>query len=276
MRRGTTLGLMIFSRTIAACIGLASPAAAEMFDCVINPAIILQVGGPVAGLLDEVFVDQGDLLSKGQKIATLRSEVEVRSLEVLAIQAESHAEIEAQQSRLTFAQIRLARVNELVERNISPREDLEAAEAEAEVVARELAIAEMRQRVAQLELERARLELSQREILSPVDGVVLTRHLFDGEYLSQDSPVVTLARIDPLHVEVYLPVTYFRSVTPGMTLQVVPDAPFDGSYVGQVTIVDRVFDAASGTFGIRIVLDNPDLSIPAGHRCHIELTQNNQ
>lgn len=255
---------------IVLCVGVSS-ASAEMFNCVINPAVVLRVGGPVEGLLEAVFVDQGDLLVKGQKIAALRSEVEVTTVNVLSVQAESKAEVEAQQSRLTLANKRLDRVREMVSRNIATQEDLEAAEAEAEVITRELAIAELRRTVAQMELERARQQLSQREILSPIDGVVISRHLFDGEYLDQDSPVVTLARINPLHVEAYLPVAYYDTVTPGMTLPVLPDAPLTGSYDGRVSVVDRVFDAASGTFGVRIVLENPDLEIPAGHRCQVEL-----
>jgi hypothetical protein len=36
-----------------------------------------------------------------------------------------------------------------------------------------------------------------------------------------------------------------------------------------VTVVDRVFDAASSTFGVRLELPNPDYSLPAGLRCRI-------
>ena len=36
-----------------------------------------------------------------------------------------------------------------------------------------------------------------------------------------------------------------------------------------VTVVDRVLDAASGTFGVRLALPNPDLLLPAGIRCKI-------
>ena len=42
-----------------------------------------------------------------------------------------------------------------------------------------------------------------------------------------------------------------------------------GSYTGRVVIVDKVMDAASGTFGIRVELPNPSLGLPAGLKCRV-------
>ncbi len=250
---------------------LATSARAETFDCVIVPAITVSVGSPVSGLLGEVFVDQGDLVTPGQEIAVLRSEVERKTVELLEVQALSEAEIEAQESRLNLAQKRLARIQDLVDRQVSPREQLEAAEADVEVIEREKSIAEMRRQVAGLELERARAQLDQRVIRSPLKGVVVARHLYSGEFLHSEAHVATIAQIDPLHVEAYLPVELYRAVEPGMTLKVFPEAPVEGELAAQIDVIDRVFDAASGTFGVRLSLPNEDLAIPAGHRCRLEL-----
>ena len=56
-----------------------------------------------------------------------------------------------------------------------------------------------------------------------------------------------------------------------MTLTVTPEAPLSGTFSAQVDVIDRVFDAASGTFGIRLTLPNPGNAIPAGHRCEVEV-----
>lgn len=39
----------------------------------------------------------------------------------------------------------------------------------------------------------------------------------------------------------------------------------------RVTVVDRVVDAASGTFGVRLALPNPGHRIPAGLKCKVRL-----
>ncbi len=264
---------MFQSATRAAVLWLVlvAPAVAETFDCLITPALTVRVGSSVQGLLAEVLVDQGDVLTEGQEIARLRSEVEGKTAELLEIQANSMAEVEAQESRLVLAEKRLVRAQELFERNVGTNEVLEAAEAEVEVIERERIIAEMRRSVLALEHERALAQLDQRIIRSPLDGVVVIRHLYGGEFLGTEDSVVTIAQIDPLHVQAFLPVSFYRALEAGMMLKVMPDAPVEGEFDAQVDVIDSVFDAASGTFGIRATLPNPDRRLPAGHRCRLEI-----
>lgn len=258
--------------TLAICLAAAGgAAAAQTFDCLITPSVTVRVGSPVSGLLAEVLVEQGDTVTKGQQIAELRSEIEATTVELLRVQAESTAEIEAQDFRLDLARKRLDRARDLVARNVGTVERLEAAEAEVDVITRERVIAMMRREVIELELRRAEAQLSQRVIRSPLDGIVVTRHLYGGEFLRAEDSVVTVAQVDPLHVEAFLPVAVYPTLAPGMTLRVTPDAPVAGVYDARVEVIDRVFDAASGTFGIRLVLPNPDGNIPAGHRCQVQI-----
>lgn len=252
-------------------MALPSPVAAELFDCIIDPAVVVGVGNEVPGLLEEVTISRGDTVQEGQQIAVLASDVEQTTVELLTEQAESQAEIEAQRARFELVRSRLNRARELAEANLVPQDKLEEAVAEMEVVKRELAIAEMRSRVAGLELTRARKVLEQRSIVSPITGVVLERLLFNGEFLAQDGKLATIAQLDPLHVEAYLPVEYYAQIRLGMSAVVMPNEPVVGSYEGTVTVIDRLFDAASGTFGVRVELRNPDGILPAGHRCRIQL-----
>jgi RND family efflux transporter MFP subunit len=223
--------------------GMAAPASAESFDCVIDPAVVVKVGSQVPGLLESVLISRGDRVAAGQVIATLASNVELATVALMTEQADSTSEIEAQRARLDLAEKKLARTEELVKRNISAKGDLEEAVAEAEVVKRELAIAEMRRRAAELELNRARAVLEQKTIRSPIGGVVIERTLSKGEYLDQDGQLATIAQLDPLYVEAFLPVSRFGSVEVGMPATVEPNAPIEGVYEGVVKVVDQVFDA---------------------------------
>lgn len=256
---------------MGASMALPTPATAEAFDCIIEAAVVVGVGNEVPGLLENVTVARGDFVQQGQQIATLASDVEQTTVELMTEQAESRAEIEAQRARFELVRSRLNRAQELADANLVAQDKLEEAVAEMEVVKRELAIAEMRSRVAGLELTRARKVLEQKSIVSPITGVVVERLLYNGEFLAQDGELATIAQLDPLHVEAYLPVEYYPQVRLGMPALVTPDEPIAGSYEGTVTVIDRVFDAASGTFGLRVELPNPDGVLPAGHRCRIEL-----
>jgi len=123
-------------------------------------------------------------------------------------------------------------------------------------------------RLADLELQRTTAEVALRTIKSPVNGVVVERFMHPGEFPKQEK-ILKIAQIDPLRVEVYAPVTMFGKITVGMTAYVKPEPPLTGEYAAKVTVVDRVVDAASGTFGVRMELPNTDLKLPAGLKCSV-------
>ena len=84
-----------------------------------------------------------------------------------------------------------------------------------------------------------------------------------------ESPVLTLAQIDPLRVEVFVPTAYFGQIRVDSKAEVRPEQPVGGVHIATVTVVDRVLDAASGTFGVRLALPNPHLTLPGGIRCKV-------
>ena len=109
-----------------------------------------------------------------------------------------------------------------------------------------------------------------RTIRSALSGVVVERYLSRGEFV-QEMPIVRVAQINPLNVEVIAPVELFGSIRVGSTAQLVLEPPLDETHTVKVTVVDRVIDAASGTFGVRFELPNPNNSIPSGLSCKIYL-----
>jgi hypothetical protein len=86
------------------------------------------------------------------------------------------------------------------------------------------------------------------------------------------NPVMKLAEVDPLYVEVVLPSKLFGSIRRGQPAVVMPEAPVHGNYRSSVLVVDRVVDAASGTFGVRLEMANPQKLIPGGIRCQVEFS----
>jgi multidrug efflux pump subunit AcrA (membrane-fusion protein) len=123
-------------------------------------------------------------------------------------------------------------------------------------------------RLADLELQRTSAEVALRTIKSPVNGVVVERYMHPGEFPKQEK-ILKLAQIDPLRVEVYVPVAMLGKIVVGRTAYVKPESPVTGEYAAKVTVVDRVVDAASGTFGVRLELPNHDLKLPAGLKCTV-------
>lgn len=249
---------------------LATPAmGAESFDCVIDPSATLKLGSPVAGLLSEVLVDRGDFVTAGQEVAKLESGIDAATVELDALQAESTQELNAAQTKLDLAISRLARTKALAEKGVSTNEQVEQQSAEVQVAQSQRDIEVQKRRLAQLELDRSRAQLERRTIRAPISGYIAARGLSAGEYVDQNAAIVTLVSLDPLRVETFLSVSYWQQVQPGMVAQVTLDEPVAGTHPATVSIVDRVFDAASGTFGVRLDLNNPDGVLPAGQRCTV-------
>jgi RND family efflux transporter MFP subunit len=261
-------------RLLAGLIGVtaamaATHAAAATFDCVIDPSLTVKLGSPVTSILSEVLVDRGDLVKKGQVIAQIESSVEKAAVAANEARAASNAEIEAKDALLEQKSGVYKRKKDLSAKNYSSAQDVETALAEFNVAQQELLLAKLNRQMAELELNRAKALLEQRTIRSPIDGIVTQRALGPGEYIRPDADIVVVARIDPLNVEAYLPVRYYGLIKVGDAADVRPDDPVGGSRQAKVSIVDEVFDAASGTFGVRLTLPNHENFVPAGLRCKV-------
>ena len=104
---------------------------------------------------------------------------------------------------------------------------------------------------------------------SPFDGIVVERMRIPGDLAESGNgrkPVLLLAQIDPLQVDVALPGVLFGKVHAGEKMTVTVRGP-GGRYEAKVRFVDRVVDAASGTFLARLELPNRDGRVPSGLRC---------
>jgi multidrug efflux pump subunit AcrA (membrane-fusion protein) len=78
--------------------------------------------------------------------------------------------------------------------------------------------------------------------------------------------------VDPLNVELVLPAAMYGKIKRGDRAEVTPETPAR-SFPARVSVVDRVVDAASGTFGVRLELRNPENAIPAGAKCKARFTK---
>ncbi len=242
----------------------------QAFDCMIVPSEVIEVGSPITGLLEEIPVERGDYVEASQVVAQLEANVEKAAVRVARARAQRTDDIETTRANLALSQKRLARAEELFERNVLSLDTRQEAETRAELAALELARAEEDHRLAKLQLAQARASLERRTIRTPVSGVVVERLLAPGEVVDEET-ILRVARVDPLRVEAILPAGWFGRTHAGDVAEVVPEAPLDAPREAVVAIVDPVLDGASGTFAVQLDLPNPERSLPAGLRCRVRL-----
>lgn len=243
--------------------------AGREFDCVIDPARVVKLGSPVTGILADVLVNRGDIVKKDQVVARMDQEVERVAVVADRLRAESTAEIDAQTTRNELLRKELERAQTLVAKGAATQQRVDELTAQLNVALRELERLQVQRKMAQVALEKSITMLNQRDLRSPVDGIVQQRVLTGGEFVNQQSHILVIAQLDPLMVETFLPVEHYRSIRLGQNAIVTTQGAVNGTFNATVTIVDRVFDAASKTFGVRLELKNEDYALPAGQVCKV-------
>lgn len=213
----------------------------NFFEGLIEPSTVIKLGSQVFGTLEVVSVDRGDRVVKGQVVARLHSSVEEAAVELV-------------RARVEFGERKVMRNEDLFKKNLISIHEKDEMETEL--------------KISLLQLYEAQEKLNIRTIKSPVDGVVVERFLSPGEYVGED-PIMEIAGIDPLYVEVIVPVEKFGTIKKGMMAEVRPEHLSVRDLKARVIIVDRVIDAASGTFAVRLELPNPKYILPAGLKCRV-------
>lgn len=211
-------------------------------ECVLEPNTRIDISAAVAGVLDQVLVQRGDTVERGQVLATLVSGPE-------------EAAVELAKARVEFGKRKAVRNEDLYQKELISIHEKDEMDTEIQI--------------SSLQLKQAEELLRLRKITSPIDGVVIERERDPGEYVETE-PLLTVVSLDPLNVEAVAPAEMFGTIKKGMRGKVKVLAPKSKTYNAEVTLIDQVIDAASGTIRVRLALPNPGNRIPAGRRCLVE------
>ena len=248
------------------------PVLANSFECLIEPSQVVELRASVDGIIAAVNARRGDVLNKGQVLVELQSDAERLAVELAGYRARMEGQIAAARTRIDYATIKLTRVMDLEQQQFIAAQSRDDTKAELRLAENELQAALESRELAKIEVRRAQEQLALRTLVSPFDGVVVDRLLNPGDLAESGSgrkAVLKIAQTDPLKVDVVLPAALFGQVKIGQPANVVSMVG-GGRYAAKVNIVDRIIDAASGTFVVRLELPNPTLSVPIGSRCTAE------
>ncbi len=238
---------IIISMSVVLTAGMALPATAdklfdERFECLMEPSTVVKVSSETPGVVDEIMVERGGSVEKGDLLFALTT-------------GRERAAVALAQARLDFSQRKVVRNEELYQQQLISIHEKDEMATES--------------RIAALELQEAQENLKIRSVKSKISGVVVERTVAAGEYVGVD-PIITVATLDPLHVEVVVPAEAFGTIEKGANALLYPFDPVGGEYKAKVVVVDRLIDAASGTFGVRLRLPNPGYRLPAGLGCEVK------
>lgn len=260
---------------LAALFAAASACAQAAHDCLIEPAQTVEVGSPGSGLLEKVLVRRGDRVAQGQVLAVLESRAESAATELARLKSEAKGPQQAAREKMEFAQRKFQRRSEMAAQKLGSVQDRDDAEAELAQARAELLLAQEQAQQARQEYQQQSSMLALRTVRSPFGGVVVDQMLWPGEIVDAGGnkrAILKLAQLDPLRVRVIVPMKLFGTVKIGHALEITPElSGIKGAQAATVRSVDRLVDAASGTFTVIAEMPNRQLEVPAGVRCKARL-----
>ena len=236
------LRVFVYCLLMLLSFALVAEAAQDDLVGMLEPSEVVEVSSQVPGILEEVNVERGDRIRKDQVLAQLKSGVD-------------KAAVALARARVEFGKRKATRNEDLYQKRLISIHEKDELETEIQIT--------------ELQLQETIERLDLRTVRSSIEGVVVKRSHAPGEYVGEEDAILTVACINPLHVEVIVPLEKFGTIKRGMRAEIQPEYPVGGVYTATVTIVDLVIDAASGNFGIRLELPNPLYRLPAGVRCKV-------
>lgn len=259
------------SLALAAGAALAAPRAVDKpLGCLIEPDRVAEVGSQVVGVVERLLVERGDVVAAGQPLLLLRAGVERANASVADTRSRVDADVLAASASVDLASQKVQRAEALVKQGFISEQGLDQARGEHELARQKLNQVRSQQQIWVQERRVAEEQLALRTVRSPFAGVVVERYVNAGERV-EERPLLRVAVIDPLRVELMVPTAQYGLIKGGDRLNIRPELPGVDSVVASVRQIDRVLDAASNTFRVRLTLPNPRHALPAGLRCKAEL-----
>ena len=180
--------------------------------------------------IDQIFVEVGDRVSKGQKLVQMDA-----------------ANLKQTKLQLDNQEIEFKRIDELYKVGGASKSEWDASKMQLDV-----------KKTAYKNL------LENTALLSPINGVVTARNYDNGDMYSGGNPVLVVEQITPVKLLINVSETYFTKVKKGAPVDVKLDVYGDEVFTGNISLIYPTIDAATRTFQVEIKLDNRDQRVRPG------------
>ena len=200
------------------------------FTATVEPVVKNNINPTAPGRIRSIFVEVGDQVTKGQRLAQMdavnlmNSETQLANLkrnfervkELFAVGGASQQELDNVTLQLTMAETNLKNLQENT------------------------------------------------MLLSPVSGIVTARNYDSGDMYAGQQPILTVMQINPVQTKINVSEVYFSKVKRGMPVKVKLDVYPNQSFAGKVKLVYPTIDERTRTFPVEIEMNNPGQKIRPG------------
>src|SRR5881296_2489681 len=245
----------------------------------VNPVSTVQVGTYVSGPIQAIDVNFNALVKKGQRIAKIDpAPFAVKVREAEANVKNTQATVGGDRADAKLKKLLLERNRVLLARNLIAQNDVDTAETAYELASAQLALDQAAVALAQGSLDEAQVNLRYTDIVSPVDGVVVSVNVAVGQTVAASFQTPTLFLIagdlTKMQVDTNVSESDVGRVREGQaatfTVDAYPGQPFQGQVAqvrnAPITVQNVV------TYDIVVAVDNPGLALKPGMTANVSIT----
>jgi len=244
----------------------------------VNPVTTVLVGTQVSGTIKNIYVDFNSPVKKGQLIAQIDPalfEAQVNQAKANLLSAK--ANLEKAEATSVDAKRTMERNKELLAKNLIAQSDFDTAETNYETAKASVSAAKSQVAQSEAALSSAEINLFYTKIVSPVDGIVVSRNVDVGQTVAASFQTPTLFSIaqdlTKMQIDTSVAEADIGNVKVGQDVEFTVDAYPDITFKGKVWQVRNAPITVQNvvTYDVVIQVDNPELKLKPGMTANVSI-----
>jgi HlyD family secretion protein len=244
----------------------------------VNAVKTVLVGTQVSGTIKQIYVDFNSPIKRGQLLAR----IDPTSFEAQVAQAKANlsvaqANLEKAQASLMDAERTAKRYKELFDKELIAQSDLDTADVNVETAKAQVSAskAQISQAEAALKLTETNLEYT--KILSPIDGIVISKNVDVGQTVAasfQTPTLFTIAQdLTRMQIDTNVDEADIGQVSVGQDVKFTVDAYPDVGFNGKVWQVRNAPITVQNvvTYDVVVQVSNPELKLKPGMTTNVSI-----
>jgi len=266
------IGKNIFIGSLIICVlflsGLQAASSGSPIRAITNPSSDRILSYVQPGRIAKVHFVEGAWVKAGQVLVQQDDSVEQIQLAQLKAASEDTTQIQASEASLAQKKVDLKKLEKAAALNAATELEVEHARLSVRMAELSLQLARFEHEQAGRKYNEVKVQVEKMSLKSPIDGRIEKIHVEAGESINALTDVVRVVQIDPLWIDVPVPLIQAINLTTKKKARVVFPDPNRASVEGSIIYIAAVADAASGTLRVRIEVPNKS-NRPAGE--HVEI-----
>ena len=244
----------------------------------INPISTVNIGSQVSGTISEIYVDYNSEVKKDQLLAQIDPSMFQATVDKSRANLEvAKAQVKVSENNIAYYKKDLERKRKLNASQYTSVKDLDLAEKEYKNAIAQLELQKATVQQAEAQLESAETELKYTRIVSPIDGIVVSKEVEVGQTVAASFQTPTLFYVaedlEKMQIETSVVEADIAKVATGQKVEFSVDSFPDEIFEGVVTQVRNKAITTSNvvTYQVIIEVNNKDLKLKPGMTANVEI-----